>query len=71
MRRLAPLVLILAGCDNGQLATGRDGVQSDLFTTLFWGFVVVLVAVYAVVFAFLLASVLRRRGGSEDAPDDA
>jgi cytochrome c oxidase subunit II len=66
-RRLAPLALLaLAGCDTLQSATGGDGVQSELFTSLFWGFVIVLLIVYAVVFAFLAAAIFRRRGRRQD-----
>jgi cytochrome c oxidase subunit II len=70
-----PLVLLalplLAGCDTIQSATGSDGAGSALFTSLFWGFVVVLAIIYAVVFAFLAASVLRRRGRRQDGlPDE-
>lgn len=67
MRPLALLApLALAGCDTLQSATGGDGAQSELFTTLFWGFVIVLGAVYAVVVAFLVAAVFRRRGPRRD-----
>ena len=70
MRRPLPLLALaslpLAACDTVQSATGGDGREGEIFITLFWGFVVVLTLIYLVVFAFLVAAILRRRGSRQD-----
>jgi cytochrome c oxidase subunit 2 len=74
MRRalLPGLALALfGGCDTIQSATGGDGRHDEIFITLFWGFVAVLSVVYLVVFVFLVAAIVRRRGRRQDGlPDE-
>ncbi len=66
-----PTLVLLAGCDTLQSATGGDGRHGELFIDLFWFFVVVTTLVYLLVIAFLGAAIVRRRGKRQDGlPDD-
>ncbi|HEX8641015.1 MAG TPA: cytochrome c oxidase subunit II [Allosphingosinicella sp.] len=68
---LLAAMLLLGGCDTVQSTTGSDGVQSGLFSGLFWVFLAVTTIVYLVVLAFLLAAIFRRRGSRQDGlPDE-
>jgi cytochrome c oxidase subunit 2 len=73
IRRALLLLLpgLLAGCHTVQSATGSDGRHGEIFTGLFWFFVLVTGAVYFFVFGFLVWSIFRRRGRRQDGlPDD-
>lgn len=60
-------LLALGACDGVQSTTGGDGLQSQGFGDLFILFLVVTGLAYALVLAFLIAAILRRRGDRPDA----
>jgi cytochrome c oxidase subunit 2 len=72
MRRALLLPLFLAGCADGvQSISGGQGRESQLFNSLFTVFMIVCAIMFALVMAFLVAALLRRRGSRADhMPDE-
>ena len=74
MMRHSPLPflvpLLLAGCDGVQSISGNDGRQGEIVSGLFWIFLAVTIIVYAIVIAFLVFALVRRRGRRQDGHAD-
>ncbi|MFL6844037.1 MAG: cytochrome c oxidase subunit II [Allosphingosinicella sp.] len=71
MRRLLPLLALLAGCQGPQAIGPRDGAESAAISDLFSIFLIVTLIFYAAVLAFLVAAWWRRRSNDSDSPDPA
>ena len=67
MKRTIPfLLMLLSGCDGIQSSEGRDGLQGVLIGRLFDAFLLMAVAVYLFVIAYLVLAVLRGRRHRRD-----
>jgi cytochrome c oxidase subunit 2 len=61
----APLPLLLCGCQSYQSTFGNAALEVRQFNILFVIFLVICAAMYALVIAFLLTAILRRRRGDD------